>query len=120
MPKFTIGISVTNSGDATVTAYVGASLVGVNDYVEYYNTSEDYQHTFKVGTTSIVRYLTSDLGAIQKYNLYVVLWSVDKPIGHGTKYASAVVWSAVEKKKKKIIKLAASISSSTPTSFFSV
>jgi len=119
MPKFTIGITVTNSGSGPVNAYVGASLVGVNDYVEYFNTSEDYQHTFNVGTSSIVRYLTSNLGAIQKYNLYVVLWSVDKPIGHGTKYASAVVWSAVEKKKKKIIKLAASISSSTPTSFFS-
>ena len=120
MPKFTIGISVTNSGSGPVTAYVGASLVGVNDYVEYYNTSEDYQHTFNVGTSSIVRYLTSDLGAIQKYNLYVALWSVDKPIGKGTKYASAVLWSAVEKKKKIIIRLAASISSSTPTSFFSV
>jgi len=119
MPKFTIRISVTNSGSGPVTAHVGASLVGVNDYVEYYNTSEDYQHTFNVGTSTIVRYLTTNLGANQKYNLYVALWSVDKPIGKGTKYASAVLWSAVEKKKKKIIKLAASISSSTPTSFFS-
>ena len=70
MPKFTIGISVTNSGDAPVTAHVGASLVGVNDHVEYFNTSEDYKHTFTVGETSSTRYLTADLGAYQKCYLY--------------------------------------------------
>jgi len=119
MPKFTIKISVKNSGDASVTAHVGASLVGVDDQVEYFNTSEDYKHTFAVGTSTVVRYLTSDLGANQKYDLHVALWEAEKDIGKGVKYASAVLWSAVEKKKKKVIKLAVSITSSSPTSFFS-
>jgi len=119
MPKFTIKISVTNSGDAPVTAHVGASLVGVNDQVEYFNTSEDYKHTFTVGTTTLTRYLTSDLGANQKYDLHVALWEAEKSIGQGIKYASAVLWSAVEKKKKIVVKLAMSITSSSPASFFS-
>ena len=89
MPKFTIRIAVTNMGTDPVTAHVGASLVGVNDYREYFNTSEDYQHTFNKGITTVVRYLTTDLGAYQKYNLHVALWEAEKPIGHGIKYASA-------------------------------
>ena len=118
MPKFTIHIEVKNTGDGPVTAHVGASLVGVNDYKEFFNTSEDYKHTFKVGTNYIVRYLTSNLGAYQKYNLHVALWEAAKPIGHGIKYASAVRTYAVEKKKKKtVIKLAVSIPSYSPTSF---
>ena len=70
MPKFTIKISVKNSGDDSVTAHVGASLVGASDHVEYFNTTEDFKHTFTVGETSINRYLTTDLGAYQKYYLY--------------------------------------------------
>ena len=119
MPKFTIHIEVKNIGNSPVTAHVGASLVGVKDYKEFFNTSEDYKYTFKVGTNYIVRYLTSNLGAIQKYNLHVALWEAEKPIGHGIKYASAVRVYAVEKKKKKVIKLSISVSDYSPTSFTS-
>ena len=81
MPKFTINIEVKNTGTSSVTAHVGASLVGINDYKEFFNTSEDYKYTFKVGTNYIVRYLTSNLGDYQKYNLHVALWEAAKPIG---------------------------------------
>ena len=67
MPKFTIKVIVTNNGSASVSAHVGASLVGASDHVEYVNTSGDYKHTFPVGTSTIVRYLTANLGAYQKY-----------------------------------------------------
>ena len=73
MPKFTIKVIVTNKGDASVSAHVGASLVGALDHIEYYNTSEDVKHTFPIGETTVTRYLTSDLGAYQKQYLYVVL-----------------------------------------------
>ena len=120
MPKFTIHIEVKNTGTIPVTAHVGASLVGVNDYKEFFNTSEDYKYTFKVGTNYIVRYLTSNLGAIQKYNLHVALWEAEKPIGRGIKYASAVRTYAVEKKRKKVVMLSMSIPSYYPSSFLSV
>ena len=68
MPKFTIKPAVTNSGKASV-----STLVGATDHVEYFNTSEDYKHTFPVGSSTIVRYLTTDLGAYQKCYLYVVI-----------------------------------------------
>ena len=67
MPKFTITVIVTNNGTTSVTAHVGASLVGATNHIEYYNTSEDIKYTFPVGDTTITRYLTSDLGAYQKY-----------------------------------------------------
>ena len=67
MPKFTTSLIVTNNGSASVSAHVGASLVGASDHVEYFNTSEDCKHTFPVGTSTIVRYLTANLGAYQKY-----------------------------------------------------
>ena len=73
MPTFTIKVVVTNKGNASVSAHVGASLVGASDHVEYFNTSEDFKHTFTVGeTTPITRYLylTADLGAYQKCYLY--------------------------------------------------
>ena len=73
MPKFTIKVIVTNKGDASVSAHVGASLVGASDHMEYFNTSEDIKHTFAIGKTPITRYLTSDLGAYQKYYLSVIL-----------------------------------------------
>ena len=121
MPKFTIRISVTNLGNVPVTAHVGASLVGATDHIEYYNASEDFQHEFRQGISTVVRYLTTDLGRNQKYYLYVALWEAEKPIGEGIKYAGAVVKNAVEKKKKiaaAAINLSASVSSISPTSFF--
>ena len=70
MPKFTIKVIVTNNGNASVSAHVGASLVGASDHIEYFNTSEDVKRTFTVGETSITRYLTTYLGAYQKCYLY--------------------------------------------------
>jgi len=118
MPKFTIHVSVTNNGNTAVAAHVGASLVGATDHVEYYNTSEDITQTFNVGVTSVTRYLTTDLGRYQKYYLYVALWEAEKPIGHGTKYAQAVLANAVEKKKKIIIDMNLAVPNISPTSFF--
>ena len=118
MPKFTIHVTVTNSGNTSVSAHVGASLVGASDHIEYYNTSEDYKHTFNVGTSTITRYLTTDLGAYQKYYLYIALWEAEKPIGKGKKYAMATVPNAVEKKKNTVINLSMSVSDYSPKSFF--
>ena len=72
MPKSTIKVIATNNGNASVSTHVGASLVGASDHVEYFNTSEDFKHTFTVGETPITRYryLTADLGAYQKCYLY--------------------------------------------------
>ena len=117
MPKFTIQVSVTNAGNVPVSAHVGASLVGVTDHVEYYNTSEDITLKFNVGVTSVTRYLTSDLGLYQKYYLYVALWEAEKTIGLGKKYAVAVLKNAVEKKKKIVLDLSLSTPSISPTSF---
>jgi len=117
MPKFTITVIVTNNGTTSVTAHVGASLVGATDHIEYYNTSEDIKHTFPVGDTTITRYLTSDLGAYQKYYLYVALWEAEKTIGHGIKYATATLPNAVEKKKKKVVAMTLGVPSISPTSF---
>ena len=117
MPKFTIRVSVTNNGNAPVSAHVGASLVGVVDHMEYYNTSEDITQEFNVGVTSVTRYLTSDLGRYQKYYLYVALWEAEKTIGLGKKYAVAVLANAVEKKKKIVLDLSLSTPLISPTSF---
>ena len=118
MPTFTIKVVVTNKGTASVSAHVGASLVGASDHVEFFNTSEDVKYTFAVGDTTVTRYLTTDLGAYQKYYLYVALWEGEKLIGTGKKYAVAVVKNAVEKKKKiPVVKLAISVSDYSPTSF---
>ena len=117
MPKFTIRITVTNLMDAPVTAHVGASLVGATDHMEYYNTSEDYKHEFKVGISTIVRYLTSDLGRNQKYYLYVALWEGEKLIGTGKKYAVAVLKNAVEKKKKIVVDMTLGTPNISPISF---
>ena len=118
MPKFTIRVSVTNNGNAPVSAHVGASLVGATDHIEYYNTSEDITQTFSVGATSVTRYLTSDLGKNQKYYLYVTLWEAEKTIGHGKKYATAVLPNAVEKKKKIVMNMILGMPSVSPTLFF--
>ena len=117
MPKFIIRVVVTNKGSAPVSAHVGASLVGASDHVEYFNTSEDVKYTFKVGDTSITRYLTTDLGAYQKYYLYVALWEGEKLIGTGKKYAVAVLPNAVEKKKKIVVDMTLAVPSISPTSF---
>ena len=70
MPKFTIRLRVTNNSGAPAKAHVGASLVGASDHVEYFNTSEGFKHTFTVGETPVTRYLTTDLGAYQKYYIF--------------------------------------------------
>ena len=73
MPKFTTKVIVTNKGDASVSAHVGASLVGASDHAEHFNTSDDVKDTFPIEKTTITRYLASDLAAYQKQYLYVVL-----------------------------------------------
>jgi len=118
MPKFTIHAVVTNNGNTSVKAHVGASLVGVTDHMEYYSISEDITQTFSVGVTSVTRFLTSDLGRNQKYYLYLVLWEAEKPIGHGNKYARATLPNAVEKKKKIIVNMTLGAPSVSPTLFF--
>ena len=102
MPKFTIKLFVFNNSGAPLKAHVGASLVGANR-MEYYNTAEDITRVFNPGKTVVGRYLTTDLGPKQKYDLVVALWEGEKPIGHGLKYASITLKNAVEKKKRKII-----------------
>ena len=119
MPKFTMRIRVTNKSGAPVSAHVGASLVGVNDWVEYFNKGEDVKKTFDAGITDVVRYLTTDLGANQKYDLVVALWEGEKLIGTGIKYATVTVKNAVEKKKKIVVNLAASVQKFYPSSFIS-
>ena len=117
MPKFTIKLIVTNHGNASVSAHVGASLVGAADHMEYYNTSEDITQKFNVGATTVTRYLTTDLGRYQKYYLYVTLWEAEKTIGHGIKYATAVLPNVVEKKKKLLVKMTLGVPSISPQSF---
>jgi len=117
MPKFRISISVWNNSGATVTAHVGASLVGVTDWVEYYNTSEDIKRVFPQGRTNLVRYLSTDLGKYQKYNLVVALWEGEKTIGTGIKYATVTLKNAVEKKKKNKVNMTMSVTGFIPSSF---
>ena len=118
MPKFTMRIRVTNKSGAPVSAHVGASLVGQTNPIEYYNTSEDVKKTFSPGITDVVRYLTTDLGDVQKYDLVLALWEGEKTIGHGIKYAAVTVKNAVEK-KKKIVKMTLSVPAFYPNSFIS-
>jgi len=94
-------MQVNNKSGVPVKAYVGASLIGEQNAIEYYNTADDIKHIFPVGKSIISRYLNTELGQPQKYDLYVVLWSADKPIGQGTRYVSVKVTEEVEKKKKK-------------------
>jgi len=117
MPKFTIKVTVVNASAGPVKAHVGASLVGA-DGQEFYSVSEDITRVFAVGDTSVVRYLTSDLGALQKYDLVVALWEGEKTIGEGIKYAAVTLEKAVEKKKKITVKFGLSIPKITPESFF--
>ena len=101
MPKFTIRMQVDNKSGVPVKAYVGASLIGERDGVEFYNMADDIKHIFPVGKNIISRYLNTELGKPQKYDLVVALWSSDKPIGQGTRYETVTVTEAVEKKRKK-------------------
>ena len=117
MPRFTIKIRVTNLTGVPVTAHVGASLIGQKNTVEYYNTSDDITRVFNLGKNEFVRYLNTDLGQAQKYDLYVVLWEGEKPIGQGKRYATVKVTGAVEKKKKKEINLGLKVLAFSPSSF---
>jgi len=117
MPKFTIKVRVTNNSGMPVKVHIGASLVGQKDAVEYYNTSDDITRDLHLGYGDYVRYLNTDLGQAQKYDLYVVVWEGEKPIGQGKRYAQAKVLSAVEKKKKKEVSLDLKVLSYSPTSF---
>ena len=118
MPKFILRLKVTNSSGVSVSAHVGASLVGTQDHIEYYNESEDIKKLFPRGLSIVQRYLTTDLGLFQKYDLIVALWEGEKSIGHGIKYADFTVHNAVEKKKKKItVKMAIAVLDHYPKSF---
>ena len=116
MPRFTIKIRVTNNSGVPIKAHVGASLVG-KDWTEFYNTADDVTRIFNQGKNEFVRYLNTDLGKYQKYDLVLVLWEGEKPIGHGTKYASLKLVNAVEKKKKIEVKLDLAVLGFSPTSF---
>jgi len=117
MPKFTIRIRVTNNSGFAVKVHVGASLIGQRETTEYYNTSDDITTVLNPGKNEFARYLNTNLGQAQKYDLYVVLWEGEKTIGLGKKYAMAKVTGAVEKKKKKVVKLDLAVLSCYPTSF---
>jgi len=116
MPKFTIRLRVTNNSGAPVKAHVGASLVG-KDWREFYNTADDVTMMFNPGRNEFLRYLNTDLGGYQKYDLVVALWEAEKPIGRGVKYASATLPNAVEKKKKIVVNMTTGVLSFSPTSF---
>ena len=117
MPKFILKLKVTNSSGVPVSAHVGASLVGTQNYVEYYNESEDIKKLFPTGETIVQRNLTTDLGTYQKYDLVVALWEGEKTIGHGIKYADFTVKNAVEKKKKITVNMAIAVLDHYPKSF---
>ena len=116
MPKFTIRLRVTNNSGVPIKAHVGASLIG-KDWVEFYNTADDVTMTFKQGKSEFVRYLNTDLGGYQKYDLVVVLWEGEKLIGKGKKYASLKVENAVEKKKKIKVDMTLEMIKYYPNSF---
>ena len=116
MPKFTIRLRVTNNSGAPVKAHVGASLVG-KDWVEFYNTADDVTRIFNPGKNEFVRYLNTDLGGYQKYDLVVVLWEGEKLIGTGKKYASLKLVNAVEKKKKIVVDMTLAVLNFSPNSF---
>ena len=118
MPKFTIKLRVTNNSGVSIKAHVGASLVG-KDWVEFYNTSEDVTRVFNPGKNEFVRYLTTDLGKYQKYDLILALWEGEKPIGKGTKYTSLKLVNAVEKKKKIVVDMRLAVLNFSPASFTS-
>jgi len=72
---------------------------------------------FPVGETIVQRYLSTDLGTYQKYDLVVALWEGEKPIGHGIRYAVVTVRNAVEKKKKITVNMAVAVLDHYPKLF---
>ena len=116
MPKFTIHLRVTNNSGVPVKAHVGASLVG-KDWVEFYNTADDITRVFNPGKNEFARYLNTDLGGYQKYDLVVALWEGEKLIGTGIKYATVTLKNAVEKKKKIVVDMTLEVLSFYPDSF---
>jgi len=116
MPKFTIRLRVTNYSGAPVKAHVGASLVG-KDWVEFYNKADDVTRVFNKGKNEFTRYLNTNLGKYQKYDLVLVLWEGEKPIGKGKKYASLKLVNAVEKKKKIVVNMTLGVLNFYPKSF---
>ena len=117
MPKFTIRLRATNNSGFSVKVHIGASLVGQKDSVEYYNTSDDITKVLGLGKNEYTRYLNTDLGQPQKYDLYVVLWEGEKTIGTGKRYEQVKVTGAVEKKKKPVVNLDLQVLSYSPSSF---
>jgi len=117
MPQFTIRVRATNNSGFPVKVHIGASLVGQKDAVEYYNTSDDITRVLNLGKNEFIRYLNTDLGQAQKYDLYVVLWEGEKTIGTGKRYAQVMVSNAVEKKKKLEVKLDLKVLAFYPSSF---
>ena len=116
MPKFTIRLRVTNNSGVPIKAHVGASLVG-KDWVEFYNTADDVTMVFTPGKNEFARYLNTDLGKYQKYDLVVAVWEGEKPIGHGIKYATVTLKDAVEKKKKIVVNMTTEVLKFYPASF---
>ena len=116
MPKFTIRLRVTNNSGVSIKAHVGASLVD-KDWREFYNTADDVTMIFNPGKNEFVRYLNTDLGKYQKYDLILVLWEGEKSIGHGIKYASLTLANAVEKKKKIVVNMKLAMLNFSPSSF---
>jgi len=116
MPKFTIRLRVTNKSGVPVKAHVGASLVG-KDWVEFYNKDDDVTMTFNPGKNEFARYLNTDLGGYQKYDLVVAIWEGEKLIGTGIKYATVTLKDAVEKKKKIVVDMTTEVIKFYPTSF---
>jgi len=116
MPKFTIRLRVTNSSGAPVKAHIGASLVG-KDWAEFYNTADDITQIFYQGKNEFTRYLNTDLGGYQKYDLVIAVWEGEKPIGQGIKYATVTLKDAVEKKKKIKVSMTTEVLNFSPVSF---
>ena len=117
MPRFTIWVRATNNSGFAVKVHVGASLIGQRETTEYYNTSDDITKVLNPGKNEYARYLNTNLGQAQKYDLYVVLWEGEKTIGTGKRYEQAVVTGAVEKKKKIEVNLDLKVLSFYPVSF---
>ena len=116
MPKFTIRLRVMNYSGAPVKAHVGASLVG-KDWTEFYNTADDVTKIFNTGKTEFIRFLNTDLGKCQKYDLVLVIWEGEQPIGKGKKYTSLKLVNAVEKKKKIVVNMTLGVLDFHPNSF---
>ena len=116
MPKFTIRLRVTNNSGVPIKAHVGASLVG-KDWTEFYNTADDITRIFYQGKNEFTRYLNTDLGGYQKYDLVVALWEGEKIIGTGIKYATVTLKNAVEKKKKIVVNMNTEVLNFSPASF---